>query len=173
MYVRFDADNREGKVLLHWLSELEERDKGGRAELRRAASIQQALMCPAFHRLRRRLEALSPEWADYLQAPYRQDRLAAACALMVHVRSPGAYDLPHAMSQRALGDERNRVSELRFRRLLDAPDDEALFSGLRRAMPMISDQVDPLKVAEAMLHWGDRLKREWAYAYAWPDKKQA
>lgn len=173
MYFRLTAESREGKVVLKWLDELAEHDRGGRAELCRAASIQQALMCPAFHRLRRRLEAIGPDWTDYLQSAHRIDRLAAACALMAHVRAGGSNDLPHAMSHRAKGEERNRVSELRFRRLLDAPDDDALFSGLRRVLPMVIDLVDPLKVAEAVLFWGDRIKREWAYTYAWPDKTQA
>jgi CRISPR system Cascade subunit CasB len=157
-----------GQAIIDWWTKLEEHDRGGRAQLRRAATVLDALMCPAFQRLQRRLVAIQPE---LLSSPRKLDRLAMACALMSHVKRPGADSLPKAMSHPKPGQDRNPVSELRFRRLLDAPDDDALFTGLRRALPLIGDgQVNLLCLTEDVLFWGDTVKRNWAYAYVWPTK---
>ncbi|MFT3857518.1 MAG: type I-E CRISPR-associated protein Cse2/CasB [Aquabacterium sp.] len=157
-----------GKALIEWWQSLEEHDRGGRAELRRASSVYDALMCPAFQRLQRRVAAINPE---AFQQPYQLDRLAVVCALMAHVKTRGDLAMPKAMSHKKSADGRNPVSELRFKRLLDAPDDDALFTSLRRVLPLIDEQVDLLSLAASVLNWGQRIKREWAYAYDWPAKK--
>ena len=63
------------------------------------------------------------------------------------------------------------VSPLRFMRLLESPDIDALFSGLRRALPLIQHRADVLQLATDVVNWGDAVKKRWAYAYRWPDKK--
>ena len=63
-----------------------------------------------------------------------RDRLAALIGLAAHLKEKDGSSLPEAMSRRAEGADRNAVSDLRFARLLDSPDLEALFVGLRRLM---------------------------------------
>ncbi|OVZ59073.1 type I-E CRISPR-associated protein Cse2/CasB [Pigmentiphaga sp. NML080357] len=160
-------DSPEGQSIRRWLTYLDEYDKGGRAQLRRASSVLDAVMCPAVHRLRQQLEELrSTSINDQLL-----DRLAIACALMANLKQPtGRLAVPLAMSERAAGSDRNAVSELRFRRLLDAHNDEALFTGLRRALPLIDGLVCPIQLAGDVVFWGDKVKRAWAYAYyRWPN----
>lgn len=163
MSSKLTKDTPIGKALIDWWTQLEN-DKGGRAELRRASSVFEALMCPAFQRLQRRLVAISPE---AFGKPYQLDRLAMACALMAHVKETSEHSLPKAMSHRLNGAERNPVSELRFKRLLESPDDEALFTGLRRVLPLIDRKVDLLSLTSAVLYWGNTVKRTWAYEYDW------
>jgi CRISPR system Cascade subunit CasB len=86
------------------------------------------------------------------------------------VKSASELNLPKAMSQRETGSDRNAVSDLRFARLLDAPDVKALFSGLRRVMPLIDKQLDPAALAQDIFGWGENVKKQWAYDYAWPSK---
>jgi CRISPR system Cascade subunit CasB len=160
---KLTEDTPIGKALLEWWKDLE-KDKGGRAELRRASSVFEALMCPSFQRLQRRLVAINPEMFG---KGYQLDRLAMACALMAHVRTRSELSLPKAMSAKPKGAERNPVSELRFKRLLESPDDEALFTGLRRALPLIDRTVDLLSLVSAVLFWGNDVKRTWAYDYDW------
>lgn len=163
MSVQLTEGTPIGRALLAWWSDLEN-DKGGRAELRRASSVFEALMCPAFQRLQRRLVAISPEMFG---KPYQLDRLAMACALMAHVREHSEQSLPKAMSNRSKSGERNPVSELRFKRLLESHDDEALFTGLRRVLPLIDRKVDVLSLVNSVLYWGNAVKRTWAYEYDW------
>jgi CRISPR system Cascade subunit CasB len=62
------------------------------------------------------------------------------------------------------------ISPLRFTRLLESPDVDALFSGLRRALPLLQHRTDVLALATDVVNWGDAVKKRWAYAYHWPAK---
>ena len=75
------------------------------------------------------------------------------------------------MSARKPGDDRPAVSPLRFQRLLESPDLDALFSGLRRVLPLMQQPISIVALANDLLFWGDRVKKTWAYDYEWPTKK--
>lgn len=161
--LNFRPQQAWGETLLRWWQELND-DTGGRAALRRAPDITAVVMQPAFQRLHRRLLAAGwpgQTWAD--------DRLAAAAGLLAHVREHSDRSLPQAMSD---GDK-PAVSPLRFQRLLEAPDGEALFNGLRRTLPLIQHRTDVCALATDVVNWGDAVRKRWAYAYAWPAKAGA
>lgn len=143
--------------------------RADRAALRRADSLAAVACLPAYQRIYRRLA----EKADRPWAPYEQDRLAALIGLAAHLKEKDGSSLPEAMSRRAEGADRNAVSDLRFARLLDSPDLEALFVGLRRLMPLIEHRADPVQLTDDLFGWGDVVKKRWAYAYRWPDKAGA
>lgn len=159
----FDPQQAWGQILLDWWQGLAD-DTGGRAALRRAPDITAVILLPAFQRLHRRL--LAAGWPDQ---PWRNDRLAAVAGLLSHVREPAALSLPQAMSD----GEKPPVSELRFQRLLESPDMDALFTGLRRALPLLKQRANLCALANDVVHWGDEVKKRWAYAYAWPEKARA
>ncbi|MFT3666796.1 type I-E CRISPR-associated protein Cse2/CasB [Piscinibacter sp.] len=155
-----------------WWSRLQDEKADGtvradRAALRRAHDLTAVACAPAYQRIYRELAAAHPgaEWV-----PWQQERLAAVVGLAAHVTARSDLSLPHAMSQRPEGSDRNLVSELRFARLLDAPDIEALFSGLRRLLPLIGHKTDPEALATDVFGWGDETRKRWAYAYRWTDK---
>ena len=158
----FRAEQAWGDLLLRWWQGLED-DRGGRAALRRAPDITAVVMLPAYQRLHRRLLA-----AGWPAATWRDDRLAAAAGLLAHVRQHTGQALPAAMSQR--DGDKPRVSALRFTRLLESPDIDTLFAGLRRALPLMQHQVDVLALATDVVNWDDVVKKRWAYAYDWPAK---
>ena len=118
-------------------------------------------MLPTDQHLHRRLVA-----AGWPGGDWRNDRLAAAAGLLAHVRSHNERPLPKAMSE-GEGDKR-RVSPLRFTRLLEAPDIDTLFAGLRRTLPLLGHQADVLALATDVVNWGDSVKKRWAYDYDWP-----
>ena len=93
---------------------------------------------------------------------------AGCCGQVAHVKQHQPQALPVAMSQHD-GDKR-RLSPLRFTRLLESPDIDALFTGLRRALPLLQHQADVLALATDVVNWGDAVKKRWAYGYDWPDK---
>jgi CRISPR system Cascade subunit CasB len=156
--LNFRPQQAWGELLLRWWHELAE-DTGGRAALRRAPDITAVVMLPAYQRLHRRL--LAAGWPDQ---PWHNDRLAAAAGLLAHVREGSAHNLPQAMSE----GEKPCVSPLRFMRLLEAPDVDALFGGLRRTLPLIQHRTDVLALATDVVNWGGAVKKRWAYAYDWP-----
>ncbi|SBT08648.1 putative CRISPR-associated protein, Cse2 family [Candidatus Accumulibacter aalborgensis] len=168
-----------GGCLLEWWKDLED-DRASRAILRRADSVTSVALSAPYQRLYRRL--LNVGWPENAPA-YRNDHLAALVALLAHVRGDvdgkkqknGVLSLPEAMSVRKKETDRPVVSELRFLRLLDSPDLEDLFTGLRRVLPLLVKTVDGkaldiLALADDVLSWSDSVKKRWAYAYQWPDK---
>lgn len=141
--------------------------RADRAALRRADSINAVTCLPAYQRVFHRMLA-KHEGAPWTHR--EQDRIAALIGLAAHLHERDDTSLPLAMSQRAEGVDRNAVSDLRFARLLDSPDLDALFVGLRRVMPLIGHRADPAQMANDLFGWGDHVKKRWAYAYRWTDK---
>jgi len=165
--LNFRSQQAWGELLLDWWQGLNA-DTGGRAALRRAPDITAVVMLPTYQRLHRRL--LSAGWPNQT---WHNDRLAAVAGLLAHVRESSDQTLPVAMSQRE--NDKPRVSELRFKRLLEAPDVDTLFAGLRRTLPLLQHRCDPLALATDVVNWangkhGDEVRKRWAYAYDWPDK---
>ncbi len=163
----FQKNPRVAAALRDWWSGLDD-DRGARAELRRAHDITAVSLTSAYQRAYRRLRAAG--W-DVGGASPLNDRLAAVIGLLAHVKTNSDLSPPLAMSARDAGGDRPHVSPLRFQRLLEAPDLDALFSGLRRTLPLVNHQISITALANDVLFWGDRVKKNWAYAYEWPAKK--
>lgn len=144
------------ELLPDWWRRLAD-DSGGRAALRRAPDLTAVVLQPAFQRLHRRMLA-----AGWPEGAWAGDRLAAAAGLLAHLREADELSPPKAMSA--------RVSELRFKRLLEAPDVDTLFTGLRRTLPLIQHRCDPVALADDVVNWGDSVRKRWAYDYEWPEK---
>lgn len=166
----FDPDRSLGDAVFRWWKSLDS-NRGERAELRRCEDLLQVMQTPAFQRIRRRLIelGLKPEDSE-------QDRLAAVIGLAAHVSSaaeatvhrelPG---LPVAFSE----DEKPAISPLRFRQLLDARDDDELFTRLRRVLPLVKERVNLFCLANDVFYWGDKVRKRWIYDYRWPTKQSA
>ncbi len=157
-------------ALLRWWKTLVIENPSGaaradRAVLRRANDLTAVACLPAYQRVYRAMASAegAGDWQDY-----QRERIAAVVALLAHVKAENALSVPKAMSQRAEGSDRNPVSELRFRRLLDATDTQTLFVGLRRTLPLIEHRVNPESLVKDLFFWGDVVKKRWAYDYAWP-----
>lgn len=152
--------------------------RADRAVLRRATDLTAVACTPAYQQIYREMEAahISSGGAGWLA--FQQERIAALVGLAVHV--PLSFDgpdfvksLPQAMSHRSEGDDRNPVSDLRFKRLLESPDIDALFTGLRRSLPLIDGKVSITSLADDIFEWNDAVKKRWAYAYQWTPNKKA
>jgi CRISPR system Cascade subunit CasB len=161
---RFSRDNAYGTILLDWWQKLED-DRASRAILRRAPTVTAVTLSAPYQRLYRRFKAAA--WnADHISS--RDDRLAAIVGLLAHVTQDQPGALAKAMSHKAPGEDRPLVSELRFTRLLESPDVESLFTGLRRVLPLMEHRIDVIALADDILFWGDDRRKRWAYAYDWP-----
>lgn len=153
-----------GKTLLAWWKDLDD-NRAARAGLRRASNVTAVTLTPHYQKLYRRLCGVG--WDDAGRA-YRRDGLAAAVGLLAHVERDDDRRVALTMSKPAEGSDRPPVSSLRFMRLLEAPDIEALFTGLRRVLPLMGKQANVIALSNDIVHWGDGVKKQWAYDYLWP-----
>ena len=161
---KFEKDYGPGKVLYDWWQALDD-DRAGRAVLRRAYDITAVVLAGPYQRVHRRV--CDAGWNDRRL----DDALAAAVGLLAHVKElDDGKSLAASMSARIEGRDRPCVSELRFKRLLDAPNIETLFGGLRRVLPLMDYRVDVMALANDVVEWGDQVKKSWAYGYDWPAK---
>jgi CRISPR system Cascade subunit CasB len=147
---------REHQVLLDWWNELEDQ-RGDRAELRRAASIEQVFFNPAFHRLWRGLK--DTRWR-------REERVALIAALAARVREHRPDKTFAAqLGTPPKGREKAALSGLRFRRLLQAKEPDELLQGCSRAIAMCGNSVNLLSLAQSVYWWSDRDRKDWAFDY--------
>lgn len=166
--ILFRPETALGQTLLRWWQGLDNH-RGSRAELRRAHDLTAIALTGAYQHLYRMLLTAGWPEEDKPESNWRNERLAAIAGLLAQVKKPDDRSLPVAMSE---GD-RPPFSELRFRRLLDSPSIDEVFSGLRRALPLVAYQANVLELANDVLFWGDGVKKRWAYTYHWPAKPAA
>lgn len=146
----------EHQVLLEWWQKLED-NRGDRAALRRAASIDQVIFNPAFHRLWRSLKGT--RWQ-------RSERVALIAALASRVREHReGKTFAAQLGSPTKGRESAPLSGLRFRRLLQAREAEELLQGCSRAIAMCGNNVNVLNLAESIYWWGDGVQKRWAFDY--------
>ncbi|MGQ0622132.1 MAG: type I-E CRISPR-associated protein Cse2/CasB [Panacagrimonas sp.] len=101
------------------------------------------------------------------------EEILALAPLLAWVKEhDGSQSLPTQLGQpKEAGQDRPRMSDLRFKRLLASSGTE-LFTELRRALQLIGkdEPANMLSLAEAVCDWdhekyGPALRRRWAYDY--------
>lgn len=144
-------------------------DPGGRAALRRAASLEAMLVEPAFHDLLAVLRETGAPLRPATDAQFYR-RVAIAIGALCERRSDGSGSRPFAA---ALGGsskpEERRFKTLRFQALIAALDrgqDADALSALRRALKLLGDEpVDVYRLVRDLLDWRDKTRIEWTFAY--------
>jgi CRISPR type I-E-associated protein CasB/Cse2 len=99
--------------------------------------------------------------------PRQLEWVGVLAALLAQVRSDLRSDTPQ-VTARHLGEtrgERQLYAPARFRRLVvtDTPDDALI--QFRRALQVLENKADIADLTHAVLHWTDRTKVRWTYAY--------
>jgi CRISPR system Cascade subunit CasB len=163
MSITFEADKPLGQALQKWWEELQLRN-ADRAELRRAESVAEIILLPAFQRVCIRFKPFFQHEKNW------EDRFAAITGLLAHVRSTTRDTLAYTMS----GNPKPVVSELRFRRLIQRDRNE-LFISMIRVLRMLDGKANLHDLAHSVYYWGDPVKRDWAFTYFpnTPDKLSA
>jgi CRISPR system Cascade subunit CasB len=130
-------------------------DRGALARLRRCATVMQAATERETLRLCRRLGA----GVDDL------DRVALVSAVLAHVRQ----DVPRISVARQIGVQQDGIavmSDLRFRRLLQAETPDEKLTGFRRLVALAGCKLNVADLASGLWNWDDeRTRRRWIYAY--------
>jgi|SRR3989338_9095245 len=152
----FSQTSEAGASLLNWWRGLEE-SRGERAELRRASEPTEVAFCSGFHRLLNDLRqglAVSAE------------SLAVVAGVVVHAKTRDDSQIFAAqMAAPKSAEGSARVSELRFRRLLQIPDRPALYQPLVRTIRLLGGAVNIVSLADDIYFWGDHVRKNWAYTY--------
>lgn len=184
MSIKLDPDSALGKALAElWLGLKD--DSGARAQLRRCDDVAEVMMTPSFNRFCHRVKGLfEGEMRGW------EVRLAMVVGLMAHLKhdhsstvlssSKGLEKSFAALFVVPMAEgDRPRVSELRFRRLLqrDASD---LYPAMIRVLRMLDGSANLYGLAESVYCWddkylGDKVRKEWSYAYfpRVPERKSA
>ena len=122
------------------------------AGIRRAATPLEVIQEPEVLRLIGRL-------------PNNPDRVATLAGVLAHVRETAQPSVARAIGRRSFDDAHSAlVSEGRFRRLLQAEDDE-LMDAMRRLVRMTKGKVNVPDLSASILFWGDRTKKRWIFDY--------
>lgn len=140
-------DHPSFTLLDKWWHQLEN-DKGERAALRRAASLTEVMLSPAFHSLLNSLRR-----GEYGIPENRYPNLAAIAGLAARVRVLANLSLATRMGRPKSGGSSPTFSELRLRRVLACNDIEELYTLLRRAVALLDDQADLADLAATVWHW--------------------
>lgn len=138
-------------VLLHdWWQQLEH-DKGERAVLRRAASLTEVMLSPAYMRLLRSLRGSEYRISNH-NLPL--SKIAAIAGLAARVKPPQIEaKLAKHMGMPKPGGTTPAFSELRLRRILACDDIEELFTLLRRALVLLDDKANLADLAAIVWNW--------------------
>lgn len=150
---KFDADKPLGEVLQQWWTDLQARN-GDRAELRRAETVADVILLPAFQRACVRFKPFFNEDEQW------EVRLATVLGLIAHIRTPNPEQ---ALALQMAGNP-PVVSELRFRRLIQR-DRADLYVSMIRVLRMLGNKANLHDLANSVYYWGDNVKRDWAFAY--------
>lgn len=153
-------------VLRTWWQDLEY-DKGERAALRRAGTLTEVMLSPAFHRLLRELRQVGCGIIDA-----RYPKLAAIAGLAARVKIEASGSLASRMGSPKPGGNTPSITELRMRSLLACDDLETLYTLLRRALALLDGQASLTDLAVVVWHWSpmdekcpNDPRRQMAYDY--------
>ena len=129
-----------------------------RAELRRAASMADALGISATHELNRRLVGAGHDLRQRRDGP---DRLALIAVALAQV----AQDRRETAAQRLGAGEPKTLSGLRFNALIRAKEPRRLMRPLVRALQVAEGAANVRRLAADLYWWNDKTRTDWCFDY--------
>jgi len=167
-----DPKPRWGQIARRWWETLQNtrkdgtanpaRDPAALARLRRAATPIDALEEPSVFDLYKKLGFSRVDFER------RLPRVAVTAAVLAHIRTDGGDKGFRRRFAEMLGQggERRLMSELRFKRLLAATEDQDLLVTFRRAVALAGKKdIDVGDVASSLLDWSEHRRMRWAFDY--------
>ena len=156
------ADTDYGDVAADWWGALVPKEGGAKpalgwkratlARLRRANRPLDVLMEPYALRLVQRL-------------PASADRVALLAGVLAVVRKDVGDPITRTLGVDSSGEGKSaKLSESRFRRLLQTPTDE-LLDPMRRLVRLAQNEANVRHLAKSILYWGERTKKDWIFDY--------
>lgn len=143
---------------IRWWKALQE-DRGGRAELRRCGTIEEAAFCEPFHLLRRMRG--DPE------KPWDLRRLGLIASVLAHVEEDAAGERSLAALMAEPDGDKAVVSDSRFRKILRCGDQDLdeLLRDLIRVLQQVKGRAPVDRLGEDLWWWNEGIRRTWAIHY--------
>ncbi len=129
-----------------------------RAELRRAASVTDALGVSATHELNRRLLRAGHDLRQRSDGP---DQLALIAVALAQV----AQDQRETAAQRFGAGEPKALSGVRFNALIRAKEPRRLMRPLVRALQVAKGSANVRRLAADLYWWNDKTRTVWCFDY--------
>lgn len=169
--------SRDGAAALEWWREIAEkrRDRGVLARIRRSRRTVEVLQVPEAIDLARRLGAGA---GGALDADVRAKLDVARVIAHIREHEPrdhpmrvaGWKTFPGGRRESEAGDERPRLAEARFRRLMQVSHGEEKVAAFVRLIALLDGRVKVDDMASDFIRWshpllGDRVRERWAFLY--------
>lgn len=139
-------DPETRRALVAWWHSLDD-DRGARARLRRAQTPDDVLLTEPFFAF---LARMPDEWSK----PENLLSSTLVAAALSHVRENSEKrSFAAKLASPKEGDDRARVSELRFQQLQKSDSPGAFFRRLLRAIRLAGNNVNIGSLADSILHW--------------------
>lgn len=137
--------NEDHTKLRSWWNSLK-KNPGWRAELRRAKTPADILLCQGF-------KYLYFELAGYWTLDKNLLGLAAAAGVIAYIEEDDNRSFAHACAISADGSPKPAMSELRFAQLQKSRTLDELFVRMVRAIRLLRKKANVVSVADSVLHW--------------------
>ncbi|MGD9818925.1 MAG: type I-E CRISPR-associated protein Cse2/CasB [Desulfomonilaceae bacterium] len=155
-FLDFSGNKEVPETIEEWWKGLENR-KGDRAILRRCGNTTEVMFVPEYHKLRLSL----------MKYGLVNDRaLACLTGVLAHVRNDTSEkSVAKLMAQPKDAGGTRKVSELRFKRLIQCETPDDLFNPMIRIVRLLENTVNIAGLGKDLYEWGDRTKKRWAFDY--------
>lgn len=142
--------------LWHWWKSLNDKDRAGRADLRRCGNVAEVAFTASYHRLLQRLGSRLGEGDAR--------RVAAVAAVLAHVEEEPADTASFA---KRMGTPKGEgqgpiVSDARFRHLLRNEEPDDLMRELVRVVRQLDRKAPVEPLFRDLMSWDERTRMRWA-----------
>ncbi len=134
------------KVLLNWWTRLQE-NNGGRAQLRRCNSPEEAVIHSETYRLKNML----PKWISL-------EAIATIAGVSAHIKNDTSLGFAKSLATPKEKNGRVPLSESRFRQLLSCREWDELYRSLRRTVSILDGNVNLISFADTVLLWNNEFR---------------
>lgn len=142
------------KVFTNWWKRLQE-NNGGKAQLRRCNSPEEA----ALHSETYRLKNMLPKWLSL-------EAVATLAGISAHIKNDTSLGFAKSLATPKEKNGRVPLSESRFRQLLSCREWDELYRSLRRTVSILDGNVNLMSFVDTVILWNN----EFLGAYKKPGK---
>jgi CRISPR system Cascade subunit CasB len=133
------------EVFTNWWNRLQE-NNGGRAQLKRCGSPEEAALHPETHRLK----SMLPAWVPL-------EAVAIIAGVSAHIKNDTSLGFAESLATPREKNGRVPLSESRFRQLLTCREWDELYRTLRRSVSILGGNVNLLSFVDTVLLWNDEF----------------
>lgn len=137
------------EVFTKWWTRLQE-NSGGRAQLKRCSSPEEA----ALHSETHRLKSMLPNWIPL-------EAVATIAGVSAHIKNDTKQAFAKSLATPKEKNGRVPLSESRFRQLLSCREWDELYRTLRRSVTILDGKVNLSSFVDTVLLWNDEFRGEY------------